>query len=683
MLTFQIDREKLGNSVILEEITTPVQPVFPRPEGPQRNDTLEVHLDVPPVAPVARTLSNKTGKTLLSGTEATLHHQSLDEIIDAKSVTSYAVTVKDIHGKGVDLPPPPKAANGEKDFECPYCYVICPARYGRGRAWRTHVLLDLQPYICTYGDCESSEQIFSKRREWAEHEASHRKAWRCPEHTTAVYRTRAGLEDHLRSHHMDSIPASQLSAIVNVGETTTLDMRQRCPICHVSSDDDSISDFQNHLANHLERIATFSLPSAVENDDGGSSVASRGWSGTSQDLSDMSLLSEITEHAQETIALNASLDPSGDTLPIDLEAEEGSSRALLSAESLQHLPDMSQNRLEMTAAQVVELQNNVTDLENPQEEHANSRNDESADDTPVYIQEHMERREDFRNYILSLPGAESVRFYQRYGSWNGQAAFKGETAAAEAVRSFDTERFPFVKIQQMSSSMDKVKFSTPNLVNQKELATGSETYIHDDVHSNSSGSIHYEGEHDTEYRVPVLSISEIPNLRSLYRSRRLLQRDQSFNPNDSFNQVVSFCYHDLTRLKVDAIVNSSGTSLKPTSTQSTLNYTIYKAAGPGLTTEGKSKPKVKAGQVELTHGHELPCSWIIHASRPNYSGKGMGKFNVLTECYRSALKMAVNYEFKTIAFPCLGTGGCGFPSRVAARIALQEVREYLDSLTGL
>ncbi len=59
----------------------------------------------------------------------------------------------------------------------------------------------------------------------------------------------------------------------------------------------------------------------------------------------------------------------------------------------------------------------------------------------------------------------------------------------------------------------------------------------------------------------------------------------------------------------------------------------------------------------------------------------MGSYNVLTECYRSALRMASNYEFKTIAFPCLGAGGCGFPSRVAARVALQEVREYLDSHT--
>ena len=293
-------REKLGTSTILEEISKPIQPTFERPEGPQRGETLEVHLDLVPAMAVVRTPSQKTGKTLLSGTEATHHNQSLDEIIDAKSVTSYAVTLKDIHGKGVDLPPPPKTANGEKDFECPYCYIICPARYGRGRAWRTHLLKDLEPYICTYAQCESSEQLFRSRREWLEHEASHRKAWRCPEHPAAVYKSRSGLEDHLRSNHMGSFLESQLGAIANVGETSMVDMRQKCPICHVSADSEGLGDFQNHIANHLERIATFSLPNAVENDsDGASSVASRGWSGTSQDVSEMSLPSDTTRE-QET-----------------------------------------------------------------------------------------------------------------------------------------------------------------------------------------------------------------------------------------------------------------------------------------------------------------------------------------------------------------------------------------------
>lgn len=57
----------------------------------------------------------------------------------------------------------------------------------------------------------------------------------------------------------------------------------------------------------------------------------------------------------------------------------------------------------------------------------------------------------------------------------------------------------------------------------------------------------------------------------------------------------------------------------------------------------------------------------------------MGQYNQLSECYRSALRLAENRELKTVAFCSLGAGGCGFPPRVAARIALQEVREFLDN----
>ena len=80
-------------------------------------------------------------KSLLSGTEATQHHHSLDEAVDNQSVTSYATTTRDLTGRGIELPSPPKAVTGERDFECPYCFIICPARYGKGRAWRSVILI--------------------------------------------------------------------------------------------------------------------------------------------------------------------------------------------------------------------------------------------------------------------------------------------------------------------------------------------------------------------------------------------------------------------------------------------------------------------------------------------------------------------------------------------------------------
>ena len=250
------------------------------------------------------TPSQKTGKTLLSGTEATHHHQSLDDIVDTKSVTSYAVTVKDLDGKGIDLPPPPKAATCDKDFECPYCWIVCPARYGKGRAWKTHLLQDLQPYICTHRDCESSELLFRSRREWAEHEATHRKLWRCPEHVNALYNTQAGLENHLRQEHIGSFPDDQIAIMAKIGETIAVDSREKCPICFVSTATEGLGDLQSHIANHLERLATFALPHGREDDeDGASSVASRG-SSNSQSLPE----SISTGSSNEIVALNRDLE---------------------------------------------------------------------------------------------------------------------------------------------------------------------------------------------------------------------------------------------------------------------------------------------------------------------------------------------------------------------------------------
>ncbi|KAH7386953.1 hypothetical protein DE146DRAFT_635725 [Phaeosphaeria sp. MPI-PUGE-AT-0046c] len=563
-------RDKLGISSFQEEQISADRPLVDRPSLPQRNDTLEVLPDIPIIAINKEAHSQKTGKTLLSGTEATQHHQSLDEIVDTKSVTSYAVTVKDLHGRGVELPPPPRAADGEKDFECPFCYIICPARYGRGRAWRTHLLQDLQPYICTYPDCVGFEQLFRSRREWAEHEASHRKVWRCPEHTAAVYKSNAGLEEHFRREHADSIPESQLSAIVKVGETTTVDVRTQCPICFAPADTEGLGDFHNHIANHLERIATFALPNGNEDEsDGASSAASRGRSDNSQsrNMSDLSLPTD----ASDVIATEAErktnlkeVTSKHEMHHFEGDPQQTTGEATLSAESLGRLPDATEIRLKtLFAGRTIKHDNSLEALD-------------SDTDSSVYLESDPE-----------------------------------------------------------DEAQDK----------------GADKYL--------------------------LQVSDIPTLRSLYRSRRLLQRDQSFNPNDSYNQVISLCHHDLTRIKVDAIVNGANRAMKVTGGE-TLNNAIHRAAGPGLARETKTRGRLK-NEAVFTSGHKLPSKHIIHVLRPGYSNSsGMGQFNQLVDCYRNAFNMAITLELETIAFPCLGTGGVGFPARVAARIVLQEVREYLD-----
>ena len=290
--------------------------------------------------------------------------------------------------------------------------------------------------------------------------------------------------------------------------------------------------------------------------------------------------------------------------------EADSARALLSAESLQQIPDVSQNRLEITASQI-EPPDRGDAPDTDDEQLATLEEDEQIDDTPAAIQHHLEQRESFRRYMMSFSGAESVYFYRRYGSWNGHVNFTDGAATVKALNLFDAERFPSVKIHQSSNSSNKLKFAASNAIESStqrpSRQSTADSRDREDAQSVASVSMVYD--HKEEWRGPILTVPEIPNLRKLYRSRRLLQRDQSFNPNDSYNRMISLCYHDLTRLKVDAIVNSANATIAYSDSPGTLTHIIQQAAGPGLQEEAKSKGKIKPGQVELTHGHDLPCAW--------------------------------------------------------------------------
>lgn len=76
-------------------------------------------------------------KTILTATEATHFDPQLDlTSLETQSITSFATTARDLEGRPAELPPPPAAASNNRDFVCPYCYVLCPARHDNGRAWR-------------------------------------------------------------------------------------------------------------------------------------------------------------------------------------------------------------------------------------------------------------------------------------------------------------------------------------------------------------------------------------------------------------------------------------------------------------------------------------------------------------------------------------------------------------------
>lgn len=130
---------------------------------------------------------------------------------------------------------------------------------------------------------------------------------------------------------------------------------------------------------------------------------------------------------------------------------------------------------------------------------------------------------------------------------------------------------------------------------------------------------------------------------------------------------------DITKLKVDAIVNAANSSLLG---GGGVDGAIHDAAGPELLKECRKFNGCQVGEAVITKGYNLPCKYIIHTPGPVWDGGDYNEPKLLKNSYLNSLKLATENKCGTIAFPCISTGIFGYPPEAAAKIAYNTVKNY-------
>ena len=141
---------------------------------------------------------------------------------------------------------------------------------------------------------------------------------------------------------------------------------------------------------------------------------------------------------------------------------------------------------------------------------------------------------------------------------------------------------------------------------------------------------------------------------------------------------------DITRLKVDAIVNAANAQALGcwAPLHNCIDNCIHSAAGIQLRKECADKMQgrlLATGDAFITQGYNLPARHVIHTVGPIIPDGIPTKEQEeqLAQCYRSCLGLAEQNGLESIAFCCISTGVFHFPNELAARIALETVKSYL------
>lgn len=187
-------------------------------------------------------------------------------------------------------------------------------------------------------------------------------------------------------------------------------------------------------------------------------------------------------------------------------------------------------------------------------------------------------------------------------------------------------------------------------------------------------------------RPPKEISQEFLDIQDLYLQEELQNQYITSLKDLSYKKAQVYLWKgDITKLKVDAIVNAGNSALLGCfiPCHGCIDNAIHSYAGIQLRLEcnkimeRQGTPEL-TGKAKITHGYNLPAKYVLHTVGPIVQGKLREEdCMLLASCYRSCLELADAYKLKSIAFCCISTGEFHFPNDIAGEIAVDTVERYL------
>ena len=145
------------------------------------------------------------------------------------------------------------------------------------------------------------------------------------------------------------------------------------------------------------------------------------------------------------------------------------------------------------------------------------------------------------------------------------------------------------------------------------------------------------------------------------------------------NHPIEIIKGDITKISADAIVNAANSSLLG---GGGVDGAIHRSGGPMILEECRKivarQGGCRTGEAVITTGGNLPAKYVIHTVGPVWNGGKNNEDGKLADCYKNSLRLAVENNCRTIAFPNISTGVYSFPKERAAHISIDAIRQFLS-----